>query len=353
MLSPLRRTCAWKAAAPAGVAALGPAAAPAAGAVPAQAVFALRPVTYDAAVPATKSYFVLPGRPGETLTTQVRVSNVGNATGRALLYPVDATTGQTSGAVYLSRTAPRRDVGSWLHLGAAAVTLAPGASRIVDFSVQVPGSARPGQHLGGIVAENATLQGAQGQGRSGSHVGGFRIRIRQLTIVGVQVDLPGPQLARLAVGSIDPGGNGQGYQQLMLGLRNTGTVMVKPTGSLSVINDRNRRVERAALRLDTVLPRTAIAYPVLVRGRLLSAGRYRARVVLRYDGHETHATRTFTVGKTDVAQVFAAPRAFTPAAAHTSSLRKALPWIVAGAGALLAAAGLGVAMSGRRSRRPA
>ncbi|HZT17393.1 MAG TPA: DUF916 domain-containing protein [Gaiellaceae bacterium] len=353
MLSPLWRTCARRTAAPAGAAVLLAAAAPATAASPPQAVFALRPVTFDAAIPATKSYFVLPAKPGETLTTEVRISNVGSAPGRALLYPVDATTGQTSGAVYLSRAAPRRDVGSWVHLGAASVTLAPGASRTVGFSVQVPPSVRPGQHLGGIVAENATVQGAQGQGRSGGHVGGFRIRIRQLTIVAVQVDLPGPQLARLAVGGIDPGGNGHGYQQLMFGLRNTGTVMVKPTGTLAVTNDRDRRIERAALRLDTVLPRTAIDYPVLVRGRLLPAGRYRASVVLRYAGHETRATRTFTIGNADVAQVFAAPRAFSPPGSHTSSLRKALPWIVAAAGALLAAAGLGVALTGHRRRRPA
>jgi len=208
---------------------------------------------------------------------------------------------------------------------------------------------RPGQHLGGIVAENTAVQGSTSTQRPGSRRGGFRIRIRQLTIVAVQVDLPGPQVAAIRIGGVTPGGSG-GYQQLFLGLRNTGTVMTKPAGSLLVTDERKQRVARAALRLDTFLPRTRISYPVLVRRKVLPAGRYRAQLVLRYGGRQTRATRWFTIGKVQVTQVYSAPRpaAAPPPARDASGIGTALPWALAAAGLLVGAAAVVV---GWRSRR--
>src|SRR5436305_13555490 len=91
-------------------------AATAAKAAPKAPSFALRPLKYDPALPATKSYFVLDTQPGATITDKIRVSNVGNRAGRLKLYAVDATTGQTSGTVYKNGTAPRRDAGAWIRL---------------------------------------------------------------------------------------------------------------------------------------------------------------------------------------------------------------------------------------------
>src|SRR5438045_2971522 len=73
-----------------------------------QANFGLEPVLYDPSNPLTASYFIFDSKPGIVLKSSVRVSNTGTARGSANLYPVDATTGQTSGAVYLNQNDPRR-----------------------------------------------------------------------------------------------------------------------------------------------------------------------------------------------------------------------------------------------------
>src|SRR6266849_3410912 len=137
--------------------------------------FALKPITYDPALTATKSYFVLVARPGDVISDRIRIVNTGGRTGTAYLYPVDATTGQTSGAVYLSRQSPRHDVGAWIRLSRSRVTLGPGANAVVTFTIRVPRSIRSGDHLGGIVAENAAVTKASGNGA-------LQIRIRHLTI---------------------------------------------------------------------------------------------------------------------------------------------------------------------------
>jgi hypothetical protein len=190
------------------------AASPAAVAGAPAASFALAPQHYDPALAATQSYFVAVGQPGETFANNVRVRNVGTKAGTALLCAVDATTGKTSGAVYLDRTKPRPGVGSWVTLGASSVTLGPGESAIVPITVHVPAGARPGDHLGGIVAENAALTGATGRGA-------LQIKVRHLTIAAVEVQVPGKTAAALRIGGAQAGGE-HGYQYVYLRLANTG-----------------------------------------------------------------------------------------------------------------------------------
>lgn len=306
--------------------------------------FALRPVMFDPKVPATSSYFVFAGKAGRTVTSQVRVTNAGEQPGTAYLYPVDATTGQTSGTVYLSRKNKRRDVGRWLRLSTTSLTLAPGASRVVSFSFRIPRNAKRGDHVGGIVAENAHLKtGAKSQGQKGH--GGFQISIRELTIVAVEVQLKGGK-PRLSAGAVHAGGQG-GNQAILLGLSNTGGLLLKPRGRVTVRNSHGRTVKRTALSLDTLIPATKIDYPVYFRGKPLRTGTYRVQIDLAYAGKHLHATRTLQISKKNVTQVFGSRSRSLVAGGGGSTM---LPWLLM-AGALLVATGAVAVML--RSRRVA
>lgn len=245
-----------------------------ASAAPGQAVFALHPEHYDPGLRVTESYFVAHAHPGASLTNAVRVVNTGTAAGTALLYPVDATTGQTSGAVYRDRKKPRPGVGSWVTLGASSVTLGPGKSMVVPITVDVPATVRPGDHLGGIVAENAAV--TQGSGK-----GALQIRVRHLTIVGVEVQVPGPAAAEVAITGVRASG-GHGYQYVYLHLTNPGALTTRPSGTLVVSDAGGNQVASRSFKLDTFLPVTAIDYPVLLPGQALTPGKYRADVEVRY-----------------------------------------------------------------------
>src|SRR5436305_8439252 len=93
------------------------------GAVAATGTFALQ-VAHSRA-----PYFVLSSRGGAITGGSATVINVGGRAGGVSLYPTDATTGQTSGAVYRSAQQPRRDVGAWIRLGNQHLTLGAGQSR--------------------------------------------------------------------------------------------------------------------------------------------------------------------------------------------------------------------------------
>lgn len=292
--------------------------------------FGLQPVLYDPANPVTRSYFVFDSSAGMILHNRVRVTNSGTTTGTVHLYPVDATTGQTSGVVYLSGNDPQREVGTWITLGLQHVTLMPGQSQIVPFQVAIPSIARSGQHVGGIVAES---QAPGGRGTPGT--GPIQINVQSLTIVAVQINLPGTPVEQLVASAIQPGDE-NGYQNLLVHLSNTGTEMLKPEGELEVSSAEGKVIRKLPLKLDTILPQTAINYPVYVEGQALKAGTYRAALMLQYGrNHVLHFTQAFTITQHQLRQVFTSS-SFT----MWGDLLSAIPLWQIVVGGLLVASGL-------------
>jgi hypothetical protein len=305
--------------------------------------FALKPVSE-----AKLGYFVLTGEPGTTLHGKFEVINVGTTAGRTSLYAVDATTGQTSGAVYLSKQEPHRDVGGWVRLGKRNLELGPGESREVGFSVRVPSEATAGQHLGGIVAQRSTQVVKGKAAAKGGNKGGFKVNIQSLSVLAVQVDVPGPERPRMAISGIKPGDQ-PGHQSLLLGIGNTGNVLVKGTGSLKVVDHAGRQVQSQTFNLDTFVPESEIEFPVYIQGKALRPGRYRGTVAIEYSGRSLTHTFPFTITSGQVKQVFGATTSQSlPVVSSSSSSNDTLLFIVGGV-ALLS---LGTAFYFWRSRRP-
>src|SRR5437016_2656383 len=94
-------------------------------------------------------YFVYSLAPGAVQSGGVIISNSGTATGTVKLFAADATTGRTTGTVYLTDRAATR-VGAWISLSATSLTLKPGQDQTVGFTVRVPANARPGEWVGGV-----------------------------------------------------------------------------------------------------------------------------------------------------------------------------------------------------------
>lgn len=301
--------------------------------------FALKP-----APPTRSGYFVLKGRPGTTLHAKVRVLNVGEDAGTTALYPVDATTGQTSGAVYRSRAEPKRGVGRWAKVASESLTLAPGQSQLVRFSIRIPPRTAPGQYLGGLVAQRAT---ASAGGEPAAGKGSFKVRIQELSVVAVQVNVPGPRHPRMRLSGIEVG-NQPGHQSLLLGIANTGNVLVKGRGSLRIADAAGRPLQHQAFNLDTFVPDTHIDFPAYIQGKALAPGQYRGTVSIAYEGHRLTRTYPFTISKAQVAQVFGSPSS-AQAPASSPSSNAALLYALIGISAL----SLGTAFYFWRSRRSA
>ena len=315
---------------------------PAAQAAAKGAVFGLRAVGNP-----KLGYFVYSLAPGSTKQGAVIVSNVGTAAGTAKLFTADGTTGPTSGTVYKTDTPPTQ-TGSWVSLSKTSFALAPGAHRKVPFTVHVPRGAKPGQWVAGIVAETSQRVAEQKPGQKAR----VQIKIRDLTIVAVQVNVPGPKRIGFTIGNVTTGGSG-GFQKVFVHLLSTGNVLTKPRGTITIYDKSGAVVEKLPFTLDTFLPQTAIDYPVLLK-KALRPGDYSALVRLTVPGGPAVTARPrFSVTNTDVKQVFssAQPTQTVPGIAGGSSSTGIARWIYFVAAAVVAALLLGAAALLARRRR--
>jgi hypothetical protein len=253
------------------------------------------------------SYFVINTQLAETISAGVRVMNTGTEAGTVRIYPVDATTGQTSGTVFLLRNDSRQGVGSWVTLSESEVTLQPGESREIPFSIKVPAETRGGQHVGAIVVEDTEIQGIGNGGQ-----GAAQVKVQKRLALGLQMNLPGDPVERLTASQVRPGGD-DGYQTLLVRIANEGTVMLRPSGSLTVVNAQGESVQQLPMKLDTVLPATSIDFPVFIEGQALGPGEYRANLQLNYGSDKQLLfSDTFSMTPKQVAQVFEGRQPLAP-----------------------------------------
>ncbi|HZJ29338.1 MAG TPA: DUF916 domain-containing protein [Solirubrobacterales bacterium] len=293
--------------------------------------------------PAQQSYFEFDADPAATVNGAVRVANEGDRAGVVRLYGVDATTGATTGAVYQERSEPRRSVGDWISLSESKLNLRPGESQTVSFEVEVPDNARAGHHLGGIVAENATLEEAGSQQSGG---GSFEIDVKNLTIMAVQINLPGEQVELLELTSVEPG-PAEGFQTLLIGMQNEGNQLLKGRGSMVVSDESGEQLKRGNFNVDTFVPETEIEYPFVVPGEALSSGSYQAEVKVRYgSGKLMELTTWFTISDGQIEQVFGSTPQAGPG--ESSSL---LPLLIGALILLLLAALVAWLLRRRRSHQ--
>lgn len=299
-------------------------------------------------------YFVYSLAPGAVRHGAVIVSNVGTGGGTVKLYSSDGTTGPTTGTVYQTSQKPT-STGAWVSLGRSSLTLPPGGHRTVPFTVRVPANAKPGQWVAGIVAETSQKVARQKPG-SKAHV---QIRIRNLTIIAVQVNVPGKRVSAFTIGRVTTGGS-RGFQKVFVQVANVGNVLVKPHGQVTIYGKAGNVVQSLPFTMDTFLPGTRIDYPVLLK-KALRPGSYSAAVklvvprVAGVSAKTVTARPSFSVSNTDVEQVFSSsqPTQAAPGGAVASSSRGFPTWAYAAiaAGAVVALGLLLLWLLGR-PRRP-
>lgn len=110
------------------------------------------------------------------------------------LYAADAHTTRSGGFAVESESAPRRHMGSWIHLPVSQVTVPALGGVEVPFTYDVPSGAAPGDYAGGIVAVQTT--------GTISKRGSVSVRTLQAVAASVFGRVQGPLHPRLSVSDI-------------------------------------------------------------------------------------------------------------------------------------------------------
>ena len=295
--------------------------------------FGARPAHFDSSNPATRAYFIRTVPRGGTFTDQVIVSNTGSKALTLRVYATDGLTGSTSGVVYGNRQDHLKGAGLWVTPAAPQVTVPANSQSTVAFTVHVPKNAAFGQHLAGLAVEDI---------HSGKSPGRFSVTEVLRTVVGIQLNVPGPSQSRLALRSVSIAPiQGTSYPSVVVGVSNSGTNLCKPALSVSLAGPGG--VQRATRRLDTILPGDSIPYP-FVWPHSLAAGTYAATITATGCGPRVTLRGTTSLGAKLV-------KTTVPVEAARPSSGSTIPWWPI---ALVGFGGLVVgALFGRRRRGPA
>jgi hypothetical protein len=196
--------------------------------------------------------------PGGHLEDALVVVNNGPASIDLVLYAADAFTTDTGQLDLRTRDHAPTGVGAWLQMDLERISLEPGESGEIPFTVAIPDDAAPGDHLGGIVTTPAlTSDDTEPERRAAIRVhlrvgDGFR---PSLSVEDLSVDYSGDPL-------------GAGLATVTYTLRNTGDTMLAAEQSVAVASafDAFRVAAEPIAATPRLLPNESWTVTVPVRG---------------------------------------------------------------------------------------
>ncbi|AWR21981.1 WxL protein peptidoglycan domain-containing protein [Aurantimicrobium photophilum] len=108
----------------------------------------------------TRSRFSYQVEPGQVIQDEYLVSNSGSTAAEVSVYATDAYNLDNGDYALLESNLTPVDVGTWVTFADGSdrmeLSLAPGESRSLPFTVNVPADASPGDHAGGMIISSLT-----------------------------------------------------------------------------------------------------------------------------------------------------------------------------------------------------
>jgi hypothetical protein len=244
---------------------------------PAAPAFLLEPVDHEG------SYFTLTMEPGDSTALTVALGNVGEATTVARTYVADAYTLVNDGFGVRPEDASISGPSTWLDYPAETLELDADRKVERDFTVAVPAGTKPGQYIAGLV-----LQTADPVAVGGSEM----LKQNIVKAIAVFITVPGPVGPSLAIGeaTITPSG---GASSLKIEIENTGNVLLKPAGTVTVTTASGQAVSAAPVEMGSVYAGMATTLELAIP-TVLGDGEYVVEVALHDEESDAEAAARTT-----------------------------------------------------------
>jgi hypothetical protein len=248
--------------------------APAAG--PARLTFGVQPAVRTQ-LDSTRADFSYSATPGARVNDYIAVRNYALAPITLQTYAGDAFNGPTGAYDVLRRGQKSKDLGAWIRLAKASVTI-PGRSYvIIPFTVQLPPNALPGDHDAGIVASIITQRLSSNKSKvTVEDRVGARVRIRVSGPLNPELSVR--QLKTVFTGSLSPVASGRA--KVTYEVVNTGNVVLSTTQRVQVHALIGGTKQAPTLPpITSLLPGSSVKVSVIVKG-VTPGIRVKATVVL-------------------------------------------------------------------------
>lgn len=224
------------------------------------------------------AYFDLTLQPGESAERIVRFANHGEIATSASVFVADVYTLHGGGMGMADIDDPRTGASEWLDFDAAELTLEPGESLEQSFTVRVPDATPPGDYITSIVIQNSEPADI------GDNDERFDQTVRQG--IAVSIDVPGGREPEMGVGDLRHSVSGGG-SVLEIDLENSGNAHLRPSGTVSLLDETGESLADSAVSLGTVYAGTGTVIELSFTDEL-PPGEY--LVSLTLEDEETGAT---------------------------------------------------------------
>ncbi len=221
------------------------------------------------------NWYLLNAKAGETVNQTIRIVNPNKHPVTAIVEPVDAQTNSQTGTQFGRPSSPKNLTGRWIVVSVPEVTLGPGETRDVPFTVHVPSNAGAGQYLAGV---SASVPVDASHHTSKANQASFAMDIQMQRVIAVEVDVPGPRAPSLVVTGAEPIARPDGIA-LGVHIANNGNAFAHGNGVIRVA-DTNTDY---SFRIDTFVSHTSIVYPMQWTKQVV-AGLHHIQVDLTYEG---------------------------------------------------------------------
>jgi hypothetical protein len=234
-------------------------------------------------------YYVLEAVPGSTVTQTIILRNDRPNPIEAHLEAVEAFTAATTGASYGAPGSQPGGTATWIVVSTPVVTLQPGESRNVDFTVRVPDDIAAGQYLAGMSASVPLPENAEPPGTVPANASAFDITLQGQRVIAVEIDVPGDRRPALEVTGARATATPDGLA-LLIGMANTGNAFARGTGTVTVADTGLEH----DFEIDTFVPGTDIEFRVPWTKDVVP-GTHEISVQLRYDDRRTNWNGTLDI----------------------------------------------------------
>jgi hypothetical protein len=203
--------------------------------------------------------------PGKLYVDSVTVANYTAAPLTFHVYGSDAINTRGGGLSLRRRTDVQKDIGKWIELPYSQLTVPANSSTEVPFAILTPPQATPGDHVGGIVAE-------QTQGTT-SHAGSVPITVLQAVGVRVYGRVVGPLRPHLSLRQVSLSVNNSAATQfggtvdahVGFTVVNSGNTVLSPRASVELSTPFGTAARRR-FTLNPLLPGSSVPFALSFPG---------------------------------------------------------------------------------------
>ena len=227
--------------------------------------------------------------PGQTFSSALSATNLSSETKTFYIVRRDINGLSPSGAPIFAGEEEKTgsEVSSWIKVSQESIAIAPGQTKRISFSVEIPKDASPGGHFGGIFLSSAPKRPEETGIGIGYQVG---------TIVSLQISGEIFEEAQIREFSTDRMIYSRPEVTFIARVENVGNVLVRPRGPLEITDFFDKKV--ATLNMNdsgaAALPKSTRQFEASWQGEGLTFGRYQAVMSLVY-GQEERKTISRTL----------------------------------------------------------